>query len=92
MPGNPVNLTVHKNTRDKRRARDNAEKLLWCAKAERKAGDLSGFALVTWNKDKGAACYLHMPPGNPLSVNEVDSFVAGKIRREIARLDIFEND
>ena len=56
---NLVNLTVHRNTVEKRRRRRALDCLESFVRRERKEGDMAGFALVTWDKDlkAGAAFY-----------------------------------
>lgn len=82
-----VSLTVHKNTLAKKRARHNADVLLSEAKAERHSGDTAGFALVTWDAAGSCNTTLQLPAGSPVDLNLVESFVAGAIRRKVAKID-----
>ena len=88
MSRSVVSLTVHKNTQSKRVARSNAALLKAIAKAEHTAGDLAGFAVVTWNKASGSSCYLHMPDGSPINRNTVSDFTRSVIGRELTRIEI----
>ena len=88
MSRSVVSLTVHKNTQAKRVARSNAALLRAIAKAEHTAGDLAGFAVVTWNRDLGSSCYLHMPTGQPQGRNTVQDFTRAAIQRELTRIEI----
>lgn len=82
-----TSLTVHRNTMDKRRCRENAARLKGCAERERQLGDMEGFALVTWNKERGYSCDLHLPERSPVTMCEVQAFVGGAVSREIAKID-----
>lgn len=82
-----VNLTVHKNTILKKRARNNASILKKIAKQEYTEGDISGFVVICWDNSKQQTTYIHSPTGSPVNLNEIPSFVLSCVSREISAID-----
>lgn len=52
----PINLTVHRNTREQRRCRETTRCLVADVRSATERKDVDGFVLVTWNKDIEASC------------------------------------
>lgn len=83
MTKNVVNLTLHKNTLPKRQARQRADLIKQIGEFERQAGDLAGFAIVTWDADGSMACQLELPPGQPVTKPLVESYVLAAVRHAL---------
>lgn len=81
----PASLTVHKNTRAKRRARRLCDDIRQCARrASEDYGDrLTGYAVVIWSKDEGKA---YWDQGN-LGGVFVEDHVSTILRRQVAMRD-----
>lgn len=82
-----VSLSVHRNTLERRRTKNNVNALRSCVHAEQQQGDLAGFALVTWDREGRQQVYLHLPEGQPINRNTVTFEVAGRLARAIAEID-----
>lgn len=78
----PVNLTVHRNTVEKRRRREVAASLLREARDLR--GDMDGFALVSWRNDGSSRC--EWATGD-LKLNTVPDFARTALIRSISKSD-----
>lgn len=82
---NIVNLTVHKNTQDQRRARQRRKALEHAAKRQgRGTVMLDGYCLVTWDKDGDAD--VAWVCGN-LHTSNLPEYVKATIQRSIAMRD-----
>lgn len=53
MPRKPVSLTVHRNTRERRKRRELRDHMLKAAKGMTSRHQLGGFVLVGWTKQYG---------------------------------------
>lgn len=82
----PVNLTVHRNTVEKRRRRQALDDLESCVRHERKSNDMAGFALVTWDKDLKATAQFHTD-GRRLTGALVPDFARAQLARQIGDID-----
>lgn len=86
MTTRPVNLTVHRNTVEKRRRRRALDDLEACVRHERKANDIAGFALVTWDKNLKASAMFHAD-GTNLTGALVPDFAKAQLARKIGDID-----
>ena len=82
----PVNLTVHRNTVEKRRRREALDGLESCIRHERKENDIAGFALVTWDKNLLASAMFHSA-GTKLTGALIPEFAKAQLARKIGDLD-----
>ena len=80
-----VSFQVHKNTRDKRRARETTKELINTAKSHGTGKTIRGYAIVSWDDQHNAnvdfVCDLTVP------TSMLPDFVSGCLRRRIGMLD-----
>lgn len=82
-------LTVHRNTRDRRRAKEVRKRLTQDAKDIRQLEGISGYAIVAWNSDCSSRCaWESTPPVMPGLV--VPEFSKKILERAIAQSDVNE--
>lgn len=82
-------LTVHKNTRDQRRAKDIRREFMSDAKSLKSMEGISGYSIVVWNKDCSAGCaWYSTPPVMPGLV--VPEFTKKILERQIGQNDVNE--
>ena len=80
-----VNLTVHRNTVEKRRRRRAFDSLESAVRYERKEGDMVGYALVTWDKDLKAEANWYA--GERLTGVLIPEFARAQLVRKIGEMD-----
>lgn len=80
----PVSLTVHRNTRDRRRRREASDALLKNAKHLAGPKDITGFALVTWYEDGSTTCAWRR---GDLPHNVIPEHVKRALERRFNKLD-----
>ena len=79
-------LTVHKNTRARRAAKNVRKSLMQDAKQISQTPDIIGYSIVAWDKNYGANCKWHSsPPTMPGVV--VPEFTKQVLHREINQND-----
>lgn len=81
-----VNLTVHRNNRAQRAAKECRRELLSCARELSNTKDLVGFAIVIWDKDWGHRtkwCSGDVMPGNALP-----EYIKNALLRDMATGDV----
>lgn len=88
MADRPVNLSVHRNTKERRERKVIAEYLRRSAREESTAHDLGGFLLVTWDRDaRVGMARWHL---GRMSPNLAGEFVKRKFDRTISDMDAAE--
>lgn len=62
-----VKLTVHKNTLDKRKAREfRAQNIKYCKQVINQPNAV-GIAIMSWDKSGKVTTYTHIPEGSPIT-------------------------
>lgn len=72
MARKPVSLTVHRNTRDRRRRHETASNLMQCAKYLSGAKQISGYAIIAWGDGFDSKAFWD---GGPMPQHMVPEFV-----------------
>ena len=85
MSGKIVNLTVHKNNRDRIEDRRASRNLVLDAKAMARRKDVHGYAIVSWDRDQNADVSWSVT--KRVSCNIMPEFVSGALRRKISMED-----
>ncbi len=83
-----VNLSVHRNTLDKRRRRETLADLQSCVRRERRHSDMIGYALVTWDRELRAR--INWIADKTMPAVMIPDFVRRQILREIGIYDAEE--
>lgn len=80
-----VNLSVHRNTRDQRRAKRQRKNLVNCARSLAREGDIAGWAMVVWNKDWDTRS--EWEAAGTMPDNNMSEFVKRSIERRMSKED-----
>lgn len=81
-----VYLTIHRNTRDKRRRKAVRVNLLKMAREIDDDATAEGFFMVAWKKDRGYRIRLSDPEG-VVGLNNLPGFVSGAATRAVGDID-----
>lgn len=81
-----ISLTVHRNTRDKRRRKAIRSDLLKMAKEMDDDAQMEGFFMVAWKKDRSYRVRSSDPEG-VIGLNNMPGFVGGAATRMVGDMD-----
>lgn len=81
---NPVNLTVHKNTLEKRRQRNLRRELMLRARRCSQLEDISGYGIIAFSAKESM---VYVDPGMHRSTVDVVSRMHSHIIRDLANYD-----